>query len=926
MDKIRSKIIYSAFVIFLSTAQIWAELSGPGLINLNPDPEGEPWIAGGIDKKIWLEAFSEAIEMPASKEGALYRRAALPSSINNSTNKAFRPVFNQAGGSCAQASGVGYIFTYEINCQRGFASDVLQNQYPYDYTYNFLNNGDGNTGTNSINGWNIIKATGIPNAQDYGGFGLSKHTRWVSGYEVYLRGMENRLKEYFYISIRKPEDIERMKQYLMDRENGSSEGGCFTFGADADGLQLVNLANGTPEEGKKVLVRFGSGGGHAMTIAGYNDQVRYDYNRDGKYTNDIDLNNDGKIDVRDWETGAALLINSWGSRWGNGGKVYIMYKVLADPDNAGGIYNNQLYSIKLYDDKIIKPRLTFKLSLTHTDRSKIRVRAGFSNSISATAPSVTKNFSNAFSYCGGKFPMQGATSAPIEVGLDISDLLDKATGTEAACFLQIESKGGTGKVLNLSMIDYSGEQPIEYYCTDTDVNIPTGIMYLKIIKPATSLKIVAPNGKELWERGNSYSIKWETSIKDSVKIELLKDGSLCSVIANSVSNTGSYQWNVPVDLEFGSGYQIRISSIVNSSKTDKSDLSFSIGENSIFNLTSPDGGEILETGKTINITWNDPVHNKVKLDIYRNGVFHQTIADNIISENGSYLWSIPSSIESGYDYTIRLTAKKMESRYDESKSSFTIINQPKQIPYVQSFDSFEDTLMDSWKQISINNGLMWTATSNLSAMTENIGPGSDHTSGVGKYLRIKSFPVNATGDSVVLQSPIFSTRSKQDKILSFWVHMSAPDGSNCKLSVDINANSKWVNDVFLITDDHPDKWFIQTLNLASYNADFIQVRFRTKVGANFSGEICLDDFRIGSDITFTSGTKQKPSALILCKHNAIYFKNQEGEAKILSLNGCVISTFDNISNGSLVDISFLKSGTYLLIVKSKTVKFIKTGR
>ena len=33
-----------------------------------------------------------------------------------------------------------------------------------------------------------------------------------------------------------------------------------------------------------------------MTIVGYNDSIRFDYNGDGKYTNDVDQNEDGIID------------------------------------------------------------------------------------------------------------------------------------------------------------------------------------------------------------------------------------------------------------------------------------------------------------------------------------------------------------------------------------------------------------------------------------------------------------------------------------------------------------------------------------------------------------------------------------------------------------------------------------------------------
>ena len=41
--------------------------------------------------------------------------AVLPEGVDNSTLKYFPPVFSQLGNSCSQASGVRYVYTYELN-------------------------------------------------------------------------------------------------------------------------------------------------------------------------------------------------------------------------------------------------------------------------------------------------------------------------------------------------------------------------------------------------------------------------------------------------------------------------------------------------------------------------------------------------------------------------------------------------------------------------------------------------------------------------------------------------------------------------------------------------------------------------------------------------------------------------------------------
>lgn len=148
------------------------------------------------------------------------------------------------------------------------------------------------------------------------------------------------------------------------------------------------------------------------------------------------------------------MINSWGSNWGNSGKAYMMYWVLANPYEVGGIKSsNNVYGIHCYET--YEPQLTCKVTLTHDTRNLIRVRAGMSNNISATTPSETHSFSSAFNYSGGALPMKGnGLSSTIEIGLDVTPLFEEMTGDEAKFFLQIDSKGGAGKVDNFSIPRY----------------------------------------------------------------------------------------------------------------------------------------------------------------------------------------------------------------------------------------------------------------------------------------------------------------------------------------------------------------------------------------------------------------------------------------------------------------------------------------
>ena len=136
--------------------------------------------------------------MPRLKIPANLRNRELPDSLDNTQNQYFRPVFSQQGGSCGQASGVGYNFTYEINFERQLPADIPQNQYPTHYTWNFLNRGVG-YGSWYWDGWEIIKSNGCPSVQTYGGMAAGGQSRWMSGYDNYSSGMLNRTLEMFAI-------------------------------------------------------------------------------------------------------------------------------------------------------------------------------------------------------------------------------------------------------------------------------------------------------------------------------------------------------------------------------------------------------------------------------------------------------------------------------------------------------------------------------------------------------------------------------------------------------------------------------------------------------------------------------------------------------------------------------------------------------
>jgi hypothetical protein len=455
------------------------------LINVNPDPNGEPWLAGGF--KMPTDAEMKIInQIPKFVLSEEYKSRSLPSSVDNSLNQYFRPIFNQVGGSCAQASGVGYNYTYEIDFKRGVPANTAQNQYPSHFTYNYLNGGSMSNGSNCTDGWTIIKYAGCPNVADYGGMSPLNNINWITGYDKYYNGMHNTALDYFIIAADEPDRLQVLKNYFYDHGEGAAVGGLVNFYAGATGYSMMNLPAGTPHGGMKVITRWGTDVNHAMTFVGYDDSIRYDYNNDGKYTNNIDINGDNIVNMKDWEIGGLIVANSWGTSWGNAGKSYMMYKLLAEPTNNGGVLSGVMgIKVKL----TYEPILTYKITIKHNLRKQIRIIAGSSSNINDVVPNFMHGFA-IFNFQGGNFTMQGGSTLAdqtIEIGLDATPVLSYLTSNQPAKFFLVVDEAdpsgtGQGQIISFSAISYTNGVE-ETVCPQTNVTlINNGRTIISLVK------------------------------------------------------------------------------------------------------------------------------------------------------------------------------------------------------------------------------------------------------------------------------------------------------------------------------------------------------------------------------------------------------------------------------------------------------------
>ena len=130
--------------------------------------------------------------IPVYQTGITDQATTLPYTVDNTLQPYFRPLFNQSGLECGQASSIGMNFTYEINWARNLPANITQNQYATHFTYDFINGGS-DAGVSYFETWEIVKRCGNPTVADYGGLSTGGASRWMTGYDKYYNAMHNRI-------------------------------------------------------------------------------------------------------------------------------------------------------------------------------------------------------------------------------------------------------------------------------------------------------------------------------------------------------------------------------------------------------------------------------------------------------------------------------------------------------------------------------------------------------------------------------------------------------------------------------------------------------------------------------------------------------------------------------------------------------------
>ena len=440
-----------------------------------------------IDRSVFPDLKYDVTPKPQPAEYVARRKARkaqvqLPPYVYNGQDKYFPPIFNQDGGSCGSAAGVGYQFTHEINSYRDADASLPENQYPSHFTWLLAYQ------TSTTEG--MAKGNGIPNVPTYGGrtysrlFGPQTHDDpdygWMQGYDKWYSAMWNRSAYDFNLApTNTPEGRQELKEWLYNHcgDETMHGGGVAGIGVAAYGTwaaipnSAANKAAGVV--GMKYVKAWGETFNHALTVCGYDDRIEFDLDGDG---------NIGEVDED--EVGAWIIANSWGDGWENKGFIYCPYKYSFAVNNDTWTWTPGAYVIR----KNYHPLRTIKLLMDYTHRSELLLSAGISENLNATKPEKTIHFEH-FRYAGNtlgadpapEVPMlgrwtDGIHDEPMEFGYDLTDLTAAFDRTKPLkYFFIVKTKSaaiGSGHIYHASIINYEIEnEGVEIPFEQTDVEI-----------------------------------------------------------------------------------------------------------------------------------------------------------------------------------------------------------------------------------------------------------------------------------------------------------------------------------------------------------------------------------------------------------------------------------------------------------------------
>jgi len=225
---------------------------------------------------------------------------------------------------------------------------------------------------------------------------------------------------------------------------------------------------------------------------------------------------------------------------------------------------------------------------------------------------------------------------------------------------------GTGFTLEISSV----ATPALLDTTDAPFSIsataPTG----------GSITVLSPNGGESFLAGTTAPITWNTSGDAGTQVQIIAHGAGQSLtLAAATDNDGAFDWAIPAGQAPGTDYTIEVRSLAFPAVGDSSNAAFTIGGTppaSSITVLSPNGGENINRGATVQINWSSTGSVGANVRILARKGSSTGIISNSTANDGNYVWTVPATFPLGPGMTLEISSVTAPSILDTCDATFTI--------------------------------------------------------------------------------------------------------------------------------------------------------------------------------------------------------------------------------------------------------------
>ena len=158
------------------------------------------------------------------------------------------------------------------------------------------------------------------------------------------------------------------------------------------------------------------------------------------------------------------MVNSWGTHSHDRGRFYLPYDFFRDANVPEQQLGSTVEAIRV---RIHRPLVVFRLALDFSSRNDLSFGLATESDVDERGI-ISYHTCRAFYNQGGDYPMQGQyMPGNIEIALDLTEYMTEEGHGDETFYLNIlrgfrGKVKGTGRVTALSIVDYRGEQPVEY--------------------------------------------------------------------------------------------------------------------------------------------------------------------------------------------------------------------------------------------------------------------------------------------------------------------------------------------------------------------------------------------------------------------------------------------------------------------------------